>query len=100
MTHGVSHLAPRRVYIAVSKFDKVQRILDVGIERIHRDNFCRVELAGHSAAQDGKRFSADIFSELEVLKKSQAKSLKVVRRRAMFKFGIPPVNTHGTSFHG
>jgi hypothetical protein len=56
----------------VGELDQIERVLDVRVELIQRNQFVRIELAGHAAVEYGQRRGADVLRQLEVLVKAQS----------------------------
>ena len=80
MPHRGPPAAPALVDRAVGELDQVERVLDVGIERVERRQLARVELAGHAAVEDRQRLGADVLGQLEVLEEAEPERLVVVGR--------------------
>src|SRR5258708_16803300 len=92
MPHVCAQLSPVSCSITIGKLNQVKCILNIWIELIERHKLSRIKLASHSTTQNGKWRRTNIFSELEVFKKSQTKRLKIIRCRAMLKFCVPSVD--------
>src|SRR5688572_9440465 len=92
MPHRNTYLTPGTAGIAISKFDKVQRILDIRIQLVHWYKLCAIELASHAAVENWQRFSTYIFCKLKIFEKSQPESLEIIRCRPMSKFVVPAVD--------
>jgi hypothetical protein len=64
---------------------------------IYRDHFSRIELTSHTGVQYWQGLCANVFSQLEIFKETQTKSLKIIGRWPMSKFKIPSID-HQLSF--
>ena len=92
MAHLRAQLAPGRVYRPIGEFDQIQCVLDVFVELIQLRRLAGIELAGHAAVENGQRPRADIFSQLEVFVKAQAKRLEIIGRGAKIELVVPAVD--------
>ena len=92
MTHIRADFAPFRGYGSVSKLDKIECILDIGIEFGQTHYFTAVELTGHAAVQDWQRGGTEVFGQLKIFIEAQSKTLVIVRSILMGEFHIPAVH--------
>src|SRR5215212_11481895 len=100
MAHIGTYLAPFGAHIAIGKFNKVKRILDIRIDRLHGNYFSRIELASHSAIKNWQWFGANVICQLKVFKETKTECLKIIRSRAVREFNIPSVHDQLPFFNG